>query len=103
MLGLIAPAQLLRVIFQLEVTIQGIDVPRWVNGVAFVVFGFLANWLWLERPKEDRPVHYGRQAAAVGAAGVRELGGPGRSGAWCPSAGTSKRGSRSSRRPVSGS
>jgi len=50
-LGLIALAQLLRVIFQLEVTIQGIDVPRWASGVAFVVFGFLASWLWLERPK----------------------------------------------------
>jgi len=48
-LGLIALAQLLRVIFQLEVTVQGIDVPRWVSGVAFVVFGFLASWLWIER------------------------------------------------------
>ena len=48
-LGLIALAQLLRVIFQLEVTVQGIDVPRWVSALAFVVFGFLASWLWIER------------------------------------------------------
>lgn len=50
-LGLIALAHLLRVIFQLEVVVQGVDVPRWVSGVSFVVFGFLASWLWIERPK----------------------------------------------------
>jgi len=50
-LGLIALAQLLRVIFQLEVTVQGFDVTRWVSGLAFVVFGFLASWLWIERQR----------------------------------------------------
>ncbi len=50
-LGLMALAQLLRVIFELEVTVQGVDVPRWVSGLALIVFAFLASWLWIERWK----------------------------------------------------
>lgn len=48
-LWLIALAQLFRLIFQLEVTVQSIDIPRWVSGLAFVVLGVMGVWLWRER------------------------------------------------------
>ena len=38
---LIALAQLLRVPFRIEVTAQGVDVPFWVSGLAFIVLGAL--------------------------------------------------------------
>lgn len=48
-LWLIALVQLLRLIFQLEVTVQSIDIPRWVSGMTFVVLGVMGVWLWRER------------------------------------------------------
>jgi hypothetical protein len=46
---LIALAQLLRVLFRREVTVQGVDIPLWVSGLAFIVLGALGIWLWRER------------------------------------------------------
>jgi len=49
-LGLIALAQLTRVIFGVQVVVRGdIEVPVWASGVAFVFLSFLAVWLWRER------------------------------------------------------
>jgi hypothetical protein len=48
-LWLIALAQLLRVLFRIEVTVQGVDIPLWVSGLAFIVLGALGIWLWHER------------------------------------------------------
>jgi hypothetical protein len=48
-LWLVALVQLLRVLFRIEATAQGEDIPFWVSGVAFVVLGGLGFWLWRER------------------------------------------------------
>ena len=49
-LGIIALAQLTRVIFGVQVIARGdIEVPVWASGVAFVFIGSLAIWLWIER------------------------------------------------------
>ena len=45
---LIALAQLLRVLFQVEVTAGGVNIPLWVSILAVVVFGTLGIWLWRE-------------------------------------------------------
>ena len=46
---LIALGQLLRVILRVRVTAGHVDIPLWISGVAFVVFGALGFWLWRER------------------------------------------------------
>ena len=46
---LIALAQLLRVLFRVEVRVEGIDIPLWPSAVAFIVLGSLGMWLWRER------------------------------------------------------
>jgi hypothetical protein len=46
---LIALAQLLRVLFRVEVTAGGVVIPIWVSIVAVIVFGALGIWLWRER------------------------------------------------------
>jgi uncharacterized membrane protein len=45
---LIALAQLLRVLFRVEVTAGGVNIPLWVSIVAVVVLGTLGIWLWRE-------------------------------------------------------
>jgi hypothetical protein len=50
-LWLIALAQLLRVIFGIRVTAQGVDIPLWVSALAFIVLVTLGIWLWRERPQ----------------------------------------------------
>ncbi len=45
----IALAQLLRVLFRVEVTAGGVNIPLWVSIVAVVVLGALGIWLWRER------------------------------------------------------
>ena len=47
--GLIALAQLLRVLLRVRVTAGSHDIPLWLSSVAFVVFGTLGLWLWRER------------------------------------------------------
>lgn len=48
-LWLVALAQLLRVVFGIRVTAQGVDIPLWVSGVAFIVLVALGISLWRER------------------------------------------------------
>lgn len=45
---LIALAQLLRVLFRVEVTAGGVNIPLWVSILAVVVLGTLGIWLWRE-------------------------------------------------------
>jgi lipopolysaccharide export LptBFGC system permease protein LptF len=46
---LIALAQLLRVLFRVQVTAGGVNIPLWVSILAFIVLGALGIWLWRER------------------------------------------------------
>jgi len=46
---LIALAQLLRVLFRVEVTAGGVHIPLWVSILAVIVLGTLGIWLWRER------------------------------------------------------
>jgi hypothetical protein len=48
LLALVSLAQLLRLIWRVEVTAGGSPVPMWVSGVAFVVAGGVALMLWRE-------------------------------------------------------
>ena len=49
--SLIAVLQLLRFILGWEVTVNGLSVPVWVSGIAFVVAVGLAVMVWLEARK----------------------------------------------------
>lgn len=46
--SLIALMQFLRFILRWEVTVNGVIVPVWASGIAFVVAGGLAVMLWWE-------------------------------------------------------
>ena len=46
---LIALAQLLRVLFRVEVIAGGVHIPLWISGLAVIVLGAFGFWLWLER------------------------------------------------------
>jgi hypothetical protein len=46
---LIAVAQLLRVLFRVEVMAGRVNIPLWVSIVAVIVLGGLGIWLWRER------------------------------------------------------
>ena len=46
--SLIALLQLLRFILGWEVTVNGVTVPVWVSGIAFVIAAGLAVMLWRE-------------------------------------------------------
>ena len=48
LLSLIAILQLLRFVQGWEVTINGVIVPVWVSGIAFVVAAGIAAMLWRE-------------------------------------------------------
>jgi len=49
LLSLIAVMQLLRFVLGWHVTVNGVVVPVWLSGIAFVVAGGLAVALWWER------------------------------------------------------
>lgn len=49
LISLIAVLQLLRLVLGWEVSVNGVGIPVWVSGVAFVVLGGLAVMLWRER------------------------------------------------------
>lgn len=51
LLSLAALLQLLRFILGWQVTVNGVNVPVWVSGIAFVVAGGLAVMVWLEARK----------------------------------------------------
>lgn len=46
---LMALAQLLRVLFRVEVTAGGVQIPFWLSVLAVIVLGALGIWLWRER------------------------------------------------------
>jgi hypothetical protein len=48
-LVLIALLHVVRVIFQVEVTVDGTEVPVWVSAFAVLGPGALAIWLWREQ------------------------------------------------------
>jgi hypothetical protein len=48
LLALIAVLQLLRFILGWEITVNGLSIPVWASGIAFVVAGGLAVMLWRE-------------------------------------------------------
>jgi hypothetical protein len=50
---LIALAQLLRVLFRVEVKAGGFDIPLWPSVFAVIVFGALGIWLWRERRGQE--------------------------------------------------
>lgn len=50
-LSLVALLQLLRVLLVWEVVVNGVQIPLWVSGVAFVIATALAALVW----RESRP------------------------------------------------
>jgi uncharacterized membrane protein HdeD (DUF308 family) len=48
LLSLIAILQLARLILGWEVSVNGVAIPLWVSGIAFVVAGGVAAMLWWE-------------------------------------------------------
>jgi hypothetical protein len=48
-LWLIALAQLLRVLFRVEVRAGDVTISLWVSVMAFIVLVALGTWLWRER------------------------------------------------------
>ena len=48
LLSLIAVLQLLRFILGWAVVVNGVSIPVWASGIAFVVAGGLAAMLWRE-------------------------------------------------------
>ena len=48
-LGAIAVLHVLRLVFQVEVSIGGVVFPMWSSAVAVLVVGVLALWLWREQ------------------------------------------------------
>jgi hypothetical protein len=48
LLSLGALLQLLRFILGWEVTVNGVSIPVWVSGIAFVIAGGLALMVWME-------------------------------------------------------
>ena len=48
-LWLIALAQLLRVLFRVEVSAGNVSIPLWVSILAFIILAALGIWLWRER------------------------------------------------------
>ncbi len=48
LLALIALLQLARFLLGWEVTINGLVIPVWLSGIAFVIAGGLAAMLWRE-------------------------------------------------------
>ena len=50
-LGLVALAQFLRLVLQVEVVVGGARIPLWASTIACVVTGGLAIFLWRESKK----------------------------------------------------
>ena len=49
--ALIAVLQLLRFVLGWEVTVNGLSIPVWASGIAFLVAAGLAAMVWLEARK----------------------------------------------------
>ena len=44
--GLVCFAHLVRLVLRFQIMLGSHPVPVWMNGIGFVVSGFLAYWLW---------------------------------------------------------
>ena len=55
-LSLVSLLQLLRLLLGWEITINGITIPLWASGVAFVVAAGLAAMVWRERRSDRKSV-----------------------------------------------
>lgn len=53
-LSLVAIMQLTRFVRGWEVMINGVSIPLWASGLAFIVAGGLAAMLWLESRRSGR-------------------------------------------------
>jgi Na+/proline symporter len=51
LLALIAIAHLLRLVFRVEVTVDGVSIPLWASVIACVVPALIALMLWRESRK----------------------------------------------------
>lgn len=51
LLGLVAILHLLRVIFNIEMTIDNLNIPNWVSVLGFIIPGILSIGLWKEAKK----------------------------------------------------
>ena len=51
LLGLVAILHLLRVVFNIEMTIDNIDIPNWVSVLGCIIPGMLSIGLWKEAKK----------------------------------------------------
>lgn len=51
LLALIALAHLLRLVFRVEVTVDGVSIPLWASVIACVVPALIALMLWRESRK----------------------------------------------------
>ena len=49
---LIALAHLLRLVFGAEVTVAGVEIPRWASAPPVAFFAVLGAWLWMERARD---------------------------------------------------
>jgi len=56
MLGLVAIAHLLRLVFRVEIVAGGVSVPLWVSLFGLLVPGVLAVALWREAGRNGRPL-----------------------------------------------
>ena len=54
LLALVAVAQFLRLVLQIEVVAGGVRIPLWASAMACVVTGGLAILLWRESKRESR-------------------------------------------------
>ena len=52
-LSLVSILQLIRLVLGWDVSINGMAIPLWVSGVAFIVSGGLAFMLWRENRASD--------------------------------------------------
>lgn len=46
MFGLMAVAQLARLVIRPEVLVEGYRMPLWPSVAAFIIFGGLSLWMW---------------------------------------------------------
>ncbi|MEP6609386.1 MAG: hypothetical protein ABJA83_11990 [Burkholderiaceae bacterium] len=53
LLALIAALQLLRFVLGWEVTVNGLIIPLWLSGIAFVIVAGIAAMLWRESRRPD--------------------------------------------------
>jgi hypothetical protein len=51
LLSLVSIAHLLRLLFQVKIMANAVELPMWPSAPAFIVTAALAAWLWIENKK----------------------------------------------------